>query len=812
MRTMLSRQFVLLSVVLLLTTSSALTAGLAKPATPTYTIQGTPGNRTIYYWEYASDGSGHSVLSDPLKVTNAPATLDGANYVRITPSTVTGATEYGILTSRLAAPTITGVTKNATGATTYYYWVQARNGRTVLSPVWGPYTVTGCSSPPNNTVSWSSVADADAYFLYRTTTNTLPIGFRSCGIATGYSDTSCSDTVVTPTVETVLAYGNPEDCPLALGRFLVGTSAGGTISDTGVALIDITTIFSKGFYNINTTDPAYLAVNQTVNDIERSAGVGNSIFNHDSTTTQPNQNHTNWDGITSIGITQRNKSGGLSRRPQWFNPYTYDYSKNNNTVLNVYQENYTPNQHELIFGTQYNYGAGDNVGLLLCLVQQGLNRDGGDEGTEIFSCPVIRELNQRSGNLSVASPQGSRFIFPSGTFSYLYGAGGRIVVNLTQAYSTGTLSSVSGTTFNGTGTNWTADMEGRWISLDNDNTVTDTDTFRQWYLIKDVVSSTQLIIYGYTYWSWCVYRGNGPGSNPPAGNYKISPAVEISDGDSWALWKDQYGTSRWGLKVSPVTTTWNLNDQVQVIAGPQTTLGFGELSICGKFLPQDCIKGLHLNLDANRHSNDSAVNILGTPTSKWAGGVQVINAISGVKVVNCDRGIETENMADLLLVIDWTSGTTHYNTLFNDQGKGFGFKDWATGIRFASFYKDGYGGLEANGVPLKATDATRATTYVQADSAGVTVSSGVLTGNSKMRGTTQVTASAGQTDFSVSYPSAYTTAPYVTYAIKITDGGGAIQPAILSSLSAMSTTGFTVKFNSAVTTGHKVDITWMVMQ
>ena len=85
---------------LLLGLAALAQAPLARPAPPTVEIKGQPGTRTVYYWAFARDKSGHSAYSDPAVVTNAPDVLSAQHAVALTPSPVEGATDYGILTSR----------------------------------------------------------------------------------------------------------------------------------------------------------------------------------------------------------------------------------------------------------------------------------------------------------------------------------------------------------------------------------------------------------------------------------------------------------------------------------------------------------------------------------------------------------------------------------------------------------------------------------------------------------------------------------------------------------------------------------------
>jgi len=119
---------------------------LERPAPPKAEVRGTPGKRVVCFWAFARDARGHSQYSDAVVVSNAPDVLSEANAVVLTPAPVAGAMEYGILSSRCEAPSDAKVEVGAKGDRTFYYWFQARNGRTVWSPVAGPVKVAGCAA------------------------------------------------------------------------------------------------------------------------------------------------------------------------------------------------------------------------------------------------------------------------------------------------------------------------------------------------------------------------------------------------------------------------------------------------------------------------------------------------------------------------------------------------------------------------------------------------------------------------------------------------------------------------------------------
>lgn len=113
---------------------------------------------------------------------------------------------------------------------------------------------------------------------------------------------------------------------------------------------------------------------------------------------------------------------------------------------------------------------------------------------------------------------------------------GRLLVNLTQSPITaGTVSSISGSTFTGSGTSWSTGMVGGStnnigaISLDNDtyngipfNGTGNQGPIRSWYQVSTVASSTSLTIFSNDISTSGNYRGHGAPST-----YVVRPAATI---------------------------------------------------------------------------------------------------------------------------------------------------------------------------------------------------------------------------------------------------------------------------------------------
>ncbi|HOF89102.1 MAG TPA: hypothetical protein PLZ36_13515, partial [Armatimonadota bacterium] len=384
---------------LLLGLAALAQAPLARPAPPTVEIKGQPGTRTVYYWAFARDKSGHSAYSDPAVVTNAPDVLSADNAVVLTPAPVAGAAEYGILTSRCDAPRTANVEIGAKGETTVYYWFQARNGRGVWSPVAGPLKVDGCAETPENTLAWAPTG-AEYYYLYRTATPAMPVGWRACALLAGGKETTWSDKGLAPVMIAVNPAGNPAEKPEGQGLYLLGTSDGKAITDSGQALT-----FTK-IYDMNTTDPAFTPYRPTVTSFEPGGETGAFMLTNQNRVKTPQYS---WDMVNAMTIHQDNIAGGLNAYPR---NWTIERENGKNTYngIDIHQFNYTPGQHSPYLTFMYNYGLGDNVFLHMAGEQHGQNRTGGDEGTEFFSLHMTRRLSANRTTLGADAKAGTTFL------------------------------------------------------------------------------------------------------------------------------------------------------------------------------------------------------------------------------------------------------------------------------------------------------------------------------------------------------------------------------------------------------------------
>ena len=246
------RSLCFIAIVLELIAAAQGESPLARPNRPQAEIRGAPGHRTVTYWQYAADASGHSQYSEPVIVTNAPDVLSEQAAIVVTPAPVEGATEYGLLSSRIEAPGAAKVEVGAPGDRTFYYWFQTRNGRTVWSPVTGPIRVDGCAAKPANKLTWLPTG-AEFYYLYRTETPTQPMGWRGCVVLTALPaahEMAWTDKAPDPDSRIIYPAGTGAQRPEGHGRYLVGRSNGAAIVDKGQELQSV------AIYDLNTTDAA----------------------------------------------------------------------------------------------------------------------------------------------------------------------------------------------------------------------------------------------------------------------------------------------------------------------------------------------------------------------------------------------------------------------------------------------------------------------------------------------------------------------------------------------------------------------------
>jgi hypothetical protein len=159
------------------------------------------------------------------------------------------------------------------------------------------------------------------------------------------------------------------------------------------------------------------------------------------------------------------------------------------------------------------------------------------------------------------------------TLSGTFGIGqDRVLINLTQAsYSTGTVSSISGGGFIGTGTGWNSVSGiiggnpkniGAITLAADDYTLSPFDAganrLRSWYQINGIVSNTSLGIFTTSVAGGGSYQGKGPG----AGAYTIRACARV-------LRLVAVGQSFTGQMICETSTsTWNVGDSIEQVLCP----------------------------------------------------------------------------------------------------------------------------------------------------------------------------------------------------------------------------------------------------
>lgn len=715
-------------------------APLERPVAPKAEVKGTVGKRVVHYWAFARDGRGHTQYSDPVVVSNAPDALSEQHAVVLTPAPVAGATDYGILSSRCEAPRDAKIEVGAKGDRTFYYWFQARNGRTVWSPVAGPIKVDGCAAAPENKLTWAATG-AEFYYLYRTETPDRPVGWRGCVILTAGKELTWSDKGLSPDSRVIHPAGNPAEKPEGIGMYLVGLSKGDAIVDKGQGLQSIT------IYDMNTTDPTYNAFAPKVKGFEPGGENGAFMLNSQNRTRTPQYS---WDMVNNLTIHQDNIAGGL-------NVYSgvpgihHESGKNTYNGIDIHQFNYTPGQHSPYLTFMFNYGMGDNVLFHAAMEQLGQNRTAGDEGSEFFSLHMSRRLAVDHAKLGADAKLGDIFLRIDGSIGMVAGARG--IVNLTQKYTTGHARVEGEAVAVGANTAWTPTMEGRWISFDADTT---KKGIRQWYLVEKYISPTRLQLWAQTYWGKYKYKGNARTD----GAYMICPYTEMADGDA-----NSYSE---GLRVTPLACDWKKGDELEAIAGPQTTFRLGWWEMGGEFLPQDHVAGLGFAYNGDKPTSEGALI-----TYNWGIALEVHKAEAAVVLM---AGTKVGMLAykETPALIECIRDDPYRFQLSQDTN-GF-FINQKDGPRWL--------GLGVQGLTL----------YEKA----------TIKGNARTRGTAALSGDGKTTAFSVKFPEAYAAKPFVVASANLPAGMGVTE---------VTPAGFTVTFAQPPPEGKgNVEVTWMVQE
>ncbi len=729
---------------------------LLAPQTPTVAIRGTPGTRTIRYWAFARDARGQTEYSAPAVVTTAPAVLSKENAVVLTIAPVAGATEYGVVTSRVEIPSGVKVDVGQAGDRTFYYWVQARSCRAVYSPLAGPFKVEKCAAKPQNKVTWAALG-AQFSYVYRTETPEPPLGWRACLVGDRVEGAEWTDALDVPSSIVVDPAGTPLIPPEGQGRYLVGASPNPVIADEGQKLSDVL------LYNLNTTDARNRQLRPDLGTFTPASDNGQFEINVERKLPAPGDS---WDIAASLTVRQKNTSGGFNR---YYGPAAYRTSgKNTHAAVNVYQTNLTPGQQSAFFAQVHNFGNGDVPLFQASINNYGQNRTGGDEGAEFFSLHMSRSLTQDEAKLAADAPRGSRRLRLASSLTV---ATDRGIVNLSQAYRDG-LAKVSGEGYNemgdlrihgpvakGNGTRWTPAMEGWAISFDAD---TRPDGIRQWYRVERFVAPDALKLFCYTYWSapGNVYKGKANAD----GKYLLCPYAEMQEGPPGD-----------GLYVTPLAVDWKAGDQLMGVAGPQATTRFGWLEFGGKFLPQDHVAGLALSYSGDKEPGEGALQVYGNGTQyRWPRALEVHNAKTGLLLITgVDVGVESW-VPEAVAFRAHTGGETMQDLRYDKQG----------------FH-------------VETRTAKGAEPSVSLGANGLRLHRGTLAGNERTRGRVTLAGDGRKTEFEVVFPIPFAAAPFVVASADLPLGLG---------VRGVKPDRFLVVFAQPPAADAKAVVTWMAQE
>ena len=738
------------------------------------------------YWQVTVFPDGRQVGPTLLSTITRDIPPSAQNPLAVTPKVAEGAKEYHIAripNAPLAAPTVQVVTA---GHDTLYYWVVGHAGL-FRSPMVGPAVAKNCDAAhPKNIVNWQKMKCYERYTVLRTNSPLAPSGLVNALVVWGSAESSFTDTN-TGTLADYPAYpdGSAEfNAPVGAGCFLVGVSKGEAINDTG---------------ELQPTNLAPASSREQKDNVVNAKNPSRQgVFDLNITNDQyPNYD---WGGPVGLYIDQNDVAGG--HNDYWMGGGG-PLAKSTHVPFWIWQHSYTSGQvaNQVVYSDKF--GKGDNVILNLHNSTEGLIEDGGDEGTEIFMASASRNLKTYEYRLAADVPaRGSllpatKAVTPTGT--------GRVVVNLSQAVKDGAVIRVDDdmkidptigdryqwnrvTRLTGEGTQWTPEMLGWYISLDCD---TRPDGIRQWYRVMRVNSPTSLDIYAYTFFSGSTYLGHaanvvyhglayrGPGNKfepratpdpqqPTNGrnSYLLAPATTVLDNS----------VINGQLHVLPLKEAWKNGEQIQVIAGPQNNISLGKFGLEGNVLPQDFLSGLWVYNWTDRLSNDPALWIQGG----WSKGL----------VVEMDgRGLSSGVVV---------SGKA------NPAGAAYSAPADTNGLRFTNVPVV-ISGLSQTGEVVFSTGKHDGPKVLSISSNQVSLGDEVtLKGNARLRGRALFSGDGKTTSFTIKFPHAYATAPYIVASSNCPIGMG---------VTAVQPDSTTILFATPPPVGKEnIVVTWMVME
>jgi hypothetical protein len=635
-------------------------AALPNPEAPAAEVSGEPGGPTACYWVFAEsaeplDGqpshyvggiTGKATALSPPTPVRLPRNLGHGGKVVLRVPPVPGAKRYYFLkTFDLPAPSAAVIVKKR-GSGTLYYWVVAYNAWR-RSPMGGPFKAANADlEHPENEIRVAPVPSATGYSYYVTRTPEPPVGRDDYGVAefVGPDVTHSGGAAHVPA-------GFPPtpaaEAPYGYGNFLLAVSEDGTAEDDGQELQRVLPP------NLNETEAVPLAI--PAGTIGSARNPLNSLLSlrpvaPDHLAPEPSFA---WTGFYPIWLDTHVESGGVNHYQS--PPAGGGNYKSAIGSMNLGLTSHTQSQYANLTGYLTTYGMGDSIWLAPQVSVYGGTRDGGDEGTEILRSQVDRMAEEVWLTLKTDVLKGAVKLPVEGDPG-LAGAG-RVLIDDAQSYGKGRIEYVDNTLAYGKDTDWTPEMEGRWISFDVDSAAPpspETDGaarksgVRQWYQIDRVIGPAQLSFRAITGWSaHCnlgfsrfirdPQTGKGPGAiytnrlanftlpedrkaAAEAGGYRIAPGTELDD-------PYREGGS---LRTEPLREAWRAGDRIVVAAGPQTTITQGWFVQFGDYMPQDVVQGIAVMNFGKRVANGPGIQIGGDPSAPgWQTGLEIMMPDSG---------------------------------------------------------------------------------------------------------------------------------------------------------------------------------------
>lgn len=268
----------------------------------------------------------------------------------------------------------------------------------------------------------------------------------------------------------------------------------------------------------------------------------------------------------------------------------------------------------------------------------------------------------------------------------------RVVVNLTATpYTTGTVASIAGGGFIGSGTGWTTGMVGGnstiigCVSLTNDdytgapfNGSGEQSTLKSWYqILATGLTTTDIGIMSTSVAGDASYHGNGVG----AGAYTIRPCAK-------AL---RVSADNRQIILETNSFTWNTSDSIEEAVSPYPDVTGFQYHL-SQWTPGGTHRGFLYVINTGARMFQQAINI--APTMAVGGGADTIAWQTGIAIAGAQTGLAISNPTSTAIrigatgsqtsPISWDAGTpylqvnsgTHNLELQTISGGSAGFGDY----------------------------------------------------------------------------------------------------------------------------------------